>query len=124
MNSDSEVSMRPGAALLAIIGGIIITVGSTVALLLSSFGSPYPTYYGTGPDRIALALACGALVLLSSFVVHTRPTEYLTGGTVIVILSIISLIGGGGFYIGAILGMIGGGILLLERSPEYTQKKV
>jgi hypothetical protein len=42
-------SNQTNAFILSLIGGIIIVVGSMIALLLAALGSPYGTYYGMGP---------------------------------------------------------------------------
>jgi hypothetical protein len=45
----SSQSIHTTAFILSLIGGLVIVVGSVIAVFLSAFGSPYGTYYGMGP---------------------------------------------------------------------------
>lgn len=54
-----------------------------------------------------IGLISGILVTIGAMKLRTS-TDTLAWGTVIIVFSIISFIGGGGFFFGAILGLIGG----------------
>lgn len=62
-----------------------------------------------------LGLVSGILVIIGALMLNTRPAEHGTWGTIILIFSVISLLGMGGFFIGAILGIVGGALALSWR---------
>jgi len=54
----------------------------------------------------------GILVITGAVMLSSRPAEHEAWGIIILIFSLISLLGMGGFLIGAILGIIGGAFAL------------
>lgn len=134
----SSQSMHTTAFILSLIGGIIIVAGSAIAAFLSAFGLPYGTYYGLGLGMMSrfgfgygyssgwiigfsvAALVCGILVVISAIMLNARPTEHIAWGIIVLIFSIVSSIGMGGYFIGAILGIAGGAIALNYRAPTQT----
>ena len=68
--------------------------------------------YGLSYDYMSafsfIGLVCGIIVIIGAFMLNTRPLEHVTWGTLVLIFSAVSLIGMGGWFIGAILGIIGG----------------
>ena len=132
----STQSMHTMAFILSLIGGIIILFGSLIGFLLSAFESPYGTFYGMGPGMMSrfgfgygycsgwmlglsvVALVCGILVLIGAIMLNARPSEHFTCGIIVLIFSIISFIGMGGYFIGAILGIAGGAIALSYRATD------
>ena len=64
-------------------------------------------------------LVCGMIVLLSSTMLLIRKGDRRTWGILILVFSVLSFIGLGGFVIGAILG-ITGGVLALRWKPPVT----
>ncbi len=59
-----------------------------------------------------LGLLSGIAVIIAAIMLNTRPREHVTWGTIILAFSIISLVGMGGFWIGALLGIAGAAIAL------------
>ncbi len=132
----SKSSMQNTAFVLSLIGGTIIIVGSIIAVFLSAFGLPYGSYYGMGPGMMGgywfgygstwmwglalVSLICGVLVLFGAIMLNARPQENLTWGILILVFSIASFIGMGGYFIGAILGLAGGAIALSYRRPSKS----
>ena len=130
MSSQASPSV---AFILSLIGGLIIVVGSSISVFLSTYGSPSGIYYGMGPGMMRgfgfgygsgwfsvlsfVAFVCGVMVLLGSIMLNVRPAERLTWGIIVLIFSVVSLAGMGGYFIGAILGMAGGALALSYRSP-------
>jgi len=119
--------MQTTTFVLSLIGGIIITVGSAIAFFLSAFGSPFGTYYGLGSGMMSgywmygsgwmvgltlVLLICGILVLVGALMMNINPKERVTWAIFVLIFSIASLVGMGGYFIGAILGIAGGAIAL------------
>lgn len=79
--------------------------------MMGGFGVPLGFMSGLS----LLGLVSGILVIIGALMLNTRPAEHTTWGTIILIFSIISLLGMGGFFIGAILGIIGGALALSWR---------
>jgi len=62
-----------------------------------------------------VALISGIIVLLGALMLNSRPAEHMTWGTIVLIFSLISFLGMGGFIIGALLGIAGGALALSWR---------
>ena len=126
---------KPNVAfILSIVGGLLIFVGSAVSIVWFSVGSaPFGGYWGmmsgwhgmTGSYGFTydyllvlsvLGLACGVIVVVGGFMLSLRPLEHVTWGVLIVIFSAISFVSMGGWFVGAILGVVGGALALAWRS--------
>jgi len=101
---------------LSLIAGILI-VGNAVAVGVAGAYFPwvFPTLPGSDNNATvsfatiaAIGLICGALVLLGAVLLHTRPVNGKAWGIMIIVFSIPSVVTGGGFIGGFILGIIGG----------------
>jgi len=66
-----------------------------------------------------VGLIAGAVVLAGSIMIYSRPSSAPTWGLLILVFSVISFFGMGGFFLGAVLGIIGG-VLALVWKPEVT----
>ncbi len=130
-----ESAEKPNVAfILSLVGGLLIFVGSAVSIVWFSVGSaPFGGYWGmmsgwhgmTGSYGFAydyllvlsvLGLACGVIVVVGGFMLSLRPLEHVTWGVLIVIFSAISFVSMGGWFVGAILGIVGGALALAWRS--------
>ena len=128
----SSQSMYTTASILSLIGGIIITIGSVVSLFWSYYGGPYyggmmgPWMmwgfgYGYGMSIFSIiALISGIIVLVGAIMLNARPAEHTAWGTIVLIFSLISFLGMGGFFIGAILGIAGGALAFSYKAPTKT----
>jgi len=113
----SQGSLRPGAAILLMIGGLIIIAGSAIALLGFRSGIYASNgLYNLGLWNLGTAAICGIVVFVSAIMVKRRPYDYEFWGAAVFIGSTISLLGQGGFFIGAILGIVGSIMILGERN--------
>lgn len=65
-----------------------------------------------------MSLVCGVLVLIGAIMLNTHPAQHITWGIFVLIFSIASFIGMGGYFIGAILGIAGGAMALSYRAPN------
>lgn len=114
------------AYILSLIGGILILIdGIITAAVAAAVGSVIAGFGFGGLGAIliifgVIALLFGLVVLYGAMQLKNRPETAKTWGILILIFSLISFIGGGGFYIGAILGLVGG-ILALVWSPPAPQ---
>ncbi len=68
----------------------------------------------------AVGLVSGIVVLIGAVMLYTRPSNASTWGLLVLIFSIVSFFGMGGFFIGAILGVVGGALALAGR-PAANQ---
>ena len=101
---------------LSLIAGILI-VGNAVAVGVAGAYFPwiFPTLPGSDNNATVpfatiavIGLICGALVLLGAVMLHTKPENRKAWGIMIIVFSIPSVVTGGGFIVGFILGIIGG----------------
>jgi hypothetical protein len=104
------------ALTLSLIAGILI-VCNAVAVEVAATWFPwiFPTLPGSANNAAVpfssiatIGLICGALVLLGAIMLHVKPQNKKTWGLIVTVFSIPSIITGGGFIIGFILGIIGG----------------
>lgn len=65
----------------------------------------------------AVGLVCGVIVLVSAIALLNNSSQPRTLGVLILVFSVLSFLGLGGFVLGAILGIIGG-ILALRWKPQ------
>ncbi|MEM0203168.1 MAG: DUF6114 domain-containing protein [Archaeoglobaceae archaeon] len=111
---------RPTTAVaLSLIGGVLILIGSTMG-----FGMPMYGWMGCGMMGNAwgfvapmgglwlIGMVSGILVIIGAVMLNARPAEHNVWGTIILVFSVISFLGMGGFMVGAILGIIGGALAL------------
>jgi hypothetical protein len=62
-------------------------------------------------------LVSGMIVLVSGVMLRTSPGQRTLWGTLILVFSVLSFLGTGGFIVGAILGIIGGILALTWHAP-------
>ena len=124
-----------GAAIVALVGGVIIALGGVLFLGVAAFVIPHLDLSNItvppGLDRSSLpglisgvlgvmggfGLACGVVVLVSAILILARAGQVRTWGLLILIFSVLSFVGLGGFIVGALLG-ISGGVLSLRWKPK------
>ncbi len=63
----------------------------------------------------AVGVISGIVVLVGAVMLYTRPSSAPTWGLLVLIFSIVSFFGMGGFFIGAILGVVGGALAMAGR---------
>ena len=113
------------AFILSLIAGILIISNSA---LLGAAATWFPWIIPALPGSsandttvlirlAAVGLIFGVLVLLGAIMLHIKPVDKKVWGIIIVVFSIPSVVTGGGFIIGFILGIIGGA-LALSRKPK------
>lgn len=122
---------------LSLIGGILILIGSFVSWLLTPayLGNSYGYMgnmmggyynmmggyygmmgYGMGFSYLpVVGIVAGLIVLYGAYMLTAKPKENKTWGVLILVLSIVSLFSGGGFFIGAIFGILGGVLALSKK---------
>ena len=126
------------ASIIALVGGIIITLSGVLFVAVSALVLPNITYpnvsvpQGLSPSAIPglvsgfvglmgiFGLVSGAVVLVSSVMLLTRPSQTRTWSVLILVFSVLSFFGMGGFIVGAVLGIVGGA-LVLKWKPSTLQ---
>ena len=114
---------------LSLIAGILILANAaSVAAATTWFPGIIPTLPGSsGNDTTILysaatvGLICGVLLLFGAIMLCSKPEHTRAWGIMIIVSSVPSVVTGGGFIIGFILGIIGGA-LALSRKPENKQR--
>ena len=76
--------------------------------MMGGLGSPFGGLWFIG-------LIAGIVVIIGAIMLGSRPAERATWGTVIIVFSIVSFLGMGGFFIGALLGIAGCALALSWR---------
>jgi uncharacterized membrane protein len=111
----SQSNVPTKARTFPLIAGLFI-VSNTVLLRVAAMWFPeiIPTLPGVANDTTvlyrltAIGLIFGILVLLGAILLHIKPVNKNVWSIIVVVFSISSVITGGGFIIGFILGIIGG----------------
>ena len=128
-----------GAFLLSLVAGVCILLGAgLVSMFRSRFMGVMNRYgrnelgygmMGRGLGMMGYAvwiigivgLIFGAIVIISAYMLNSKPKEHTRWGTLIVIFSVLSIFGSaGGFGVGLLLGIIGG-ILGITWKPTETK---
>ncbi len=120
-------SYPTAAFVLTLIGGIFILLNGIVLAALSAVlgGFALGFFPGLGALLIALgvvALLFGLIVIYGAVKMHSGvPGSVRTWGIIVILMSLISLVMGGGFYIGTILALVGGILALVWHPPTVAQ---
>lgn len=133
-------AQRPSAypktgSILALVGGVFMILGGVIFLGVATYVIPHLNLSNVtvpqGMDRASLpglisgvltvmggfGLVCGSIVLVSAAMLLARVGDRRTWGILTLIFSVLSFLGLGGFIIGAILGIIGGVLVLRWKPP-------
>ncbi len=121
------------AVILSIIGGVLMLVGGSMVFMMlsynnggfgimSGFGGMMGGYRGMMDDvgfpfamldgLMLVSLVSGILVIVGAVMIDIHPSQSRTWGIIVLIFSIVSFVGMGGFLIGAVLGVAGGALAL------------
>lgn len=140
MTQNTAIEYPKTGSILALVGGVLIMLGGVLFLFVSqviiphvdfgnftSWGNYTTTHFNsTNISSIAsgvvgtmgvFGLVCGILVLLSAILLLSNLGQPRTWGVVMLIFSVLSFLGLGGFVIGAILGIIGSVLTLRWKPP-------
>ncbi len=121
----SEEEKPTIAILLSIIGGILILILGIIILAVGAafMGFMMPLWLSSLISGIGIwGIICGLVVLIASYLCYVKPAPYTMWGILILVFSILSFIEGGGFFIGAILGIIGGIWILMWKPAVPVQQ--
>ena len=134
MAQETKSGYPKTASILALAGGILIILGGNLLMFVSSFILPHLDYANVRPPPHLthagipalvsgivgtmglFGLISGVIVLISAIMLLTTPSRWRTWGVLILVFSVISFLGLGGFVVGALLGIVAG-ILTLRWKP-------
>jgi hypothetical protein len=139
----STIEKPTAPFVLSLIAGVLIIAGGGTGMMWSSSGMPM--YGGMMGGMMGgmignwqgmmggmgfggflsvvtiLGVISGVIILIGSVMLYSQPSQTQTWGIIVLVFSLISLFGMGGFFIGAILGFVGG-ILALTWNPTTAVK--
>ncbi|MEM4969366.1 MAG: DUF6114 domain-containing protein [Nitrososphaerota archaeon] len=118
-------SEKPLAIFVLALGSGLIMVVSSIYSLLMWFFYPFTGWYRPMwcpmcgwmmgwfnwfffIPFVTLTLVSGVIILLGGYMAYIRPQNIQFWGILVIIFSVLSLLGGGGFVVGAILGLVSG----------------
>ncbi|MEE9236971.1 MAG: DUF6114 domain-containing protein [Thermoplasmata archaeon] len=109
---------KPTAAMvLSIIGGLFILLGGALYLAIAGFLEGLIVLGGETLDIDpvlwiqvlgAIGIVIGIVIMVGGVMMYSRPASSTIWGVIILVLSLVSIIAAGGFFIGLILGLVGG----------------
>jgi len=135
MAQDTALEYPRTASIIALAGGIIITLSGVLFVAVSAFVLPHVIYsninvpQGLDASSIpglvsgfvglmgAFGLVSGIIVLVSSIMLLTGSGQARTWSVLILVFSVVSFFGMGGFVVGAVLGIVGGALVLRWKPP-------
>jgi hypothetical protein len=121
LSDEVQSNGYPSAAFaLSLTAGILMIVSGLMATVWVYAGwlgwGPMMGHMGFGRVMLVsvttLGLISGVIVLVSAVLLRSKPKESTTWGTLILVFSILSFFGMGGFFVGALLGIVGGALAL------------
>jgi hypothetical protein len=107
--------MASAGFILSLIAGILIIINGIVVPAAGGFAMVIMPGLEAFLWAVAvIAVVFGILVILGAFWIKKQGKE-TTGGILVLIFSILSFLTGGGFIIGAILGIVGGALGIAKK---------
>jgi len=117
---------KPTAAMvLSLIGGLFVIFGGAALAFAGSIIGSFNVTGAASASNTVLALGIvgvimGIIMVVGGFMMYSKPTSAKMWGVIVLILAIISWVTAiGGFFIGFLLGLIGG-ILALTFKPTMA----
>jgi len=117
---------KPTAAMvLSLIGGLFVIFGGAALAFAGSVIGSFNVTGAASASNTVLALGIvgvimGIIMVVGGFMMYSKPTSAKMWGVIVLILAIISWVTAiGGFFIGFLLGLIGG-ILALTFKPTMA----
>ena len=103
------------AGLLILVQGILRSVRGELISSLFSDEVRRRILAGLALEIVGIiAIILGILVLIGAYLIY-RPGNEMTGGIIVIVLSVLSILTGGGFLAGFILGIVGGALGILKK---------
>src|SRR5229473_4250986 len=136
MSSKTAVEYPNIPSILALVGGALIVLVDIFLVAVSVVILPHLNYTNFTPPRgytgspgalaagfvgaiAVFGLICGVIVTLSAVLLRLKPNQRQTWGILVLVFSILSFFGFGGFIAGAVLGIVGA-IMTLRWRPAQA----
>jgi hypothetical protein len=125
---------------LSLIGGIMVLITGLVGLVWFASSGPYWGGFGGWMSGMMggyhgfdgggqyvysslvsiLGIFSGAFMVVGAIMLRVHPQEHLIWGVLVLIFALVSFVDMGGYFIGAIQGIIGGALALSYRQHPQT----
>jgi hypothetical protein len=117
------------AFILSIVSGILIVSQGTLRFIRNQWGLELgigefrrSMVHGSGFRIISIVtVILGIIVLFGALLMRNGRT--IDGGTIVIAFSALSIMSGGGYLAGLILGVIGGSLAIREQLPSNSTKE-
>lgn len=112
-----------GGIIIFLVGLLVLAIASALNTLLGVTGAgTYGGFVGVAMAFTTVGLIgalTGILVIVFGVLMYVRPQQHVIWGVLVLVLSIVSVFGLGGFILGMILGIVGGilGIVFKPSQP-------
>lgn len=122
MGYSSGQSYPTAAFILSLIGGIFILLGgiytaAITAIVGSAFFAFFPGFAALLIGLAVVALLFGLIIIFGAIQMKHHPESAKTWGIIVLVLALLSWLGGGGFFIGFLLALIGGILAIIWHPP-------
>jgi Family of unknown function (DUF6114) len=138
-SKSSSSNPLPSSSILSIIGGALIIIGGLIFLTMLGMLGHYGMMSGSGTGGMmgggfrmmtpfqpfmwwtsiaaisAISIGIGVILIIGGYFIYRKPETAGKWGIAILVASIVGLFGMSGFFIGSILGIIGGILALTRR---------
>ncbi|HTP53838.1 MAG TPA: zinc ribbon domain-containing protein [Thermoplasmata archaeon] len=107
------------ASALSAVGAVLVFLEGVYLTMVSNAVSRlgYLSLSGVIAELAAVGIVAGMLVFVLALVAYSNPDAHTGCGIAILSVSLLSLFGGGGFLVGALLGSVGGILAILHVVP-------
>lgn len=105
---------------ISLAGGVLMVLSGALFLVWHTMFPQMNMMMGYGFTGVIsyismVGFVCGGIIIFGSSMLFRNPENGRTWGILILVFSVVSFLEGGGFVIGAILGIIGGVIALTRK---------
>lgn len=119
MEGSAPVKRATAGFALSLVAGIFVILDGLVLIwasaILSDLGIGDIAGVGLTLNTLgAVGIVFAIIILIGAFLIY-MPGKEMIGGILVLIFSIISIVTGGGFLLGMILGIIGGALGLAKK---------
>ncbi|HJT10235.1 MAG TPA: DUF6114 domain-containing protein [Candidatus Nitrosotalea sp.] len=101
--------------ILMVLSGALFLVWHTMFPQMNNMMMGYSGFSGVASYISMVGFVCGGIIIFGASMLFRNPENARTWGILILTFSVISFLEGGGFIIGAILGIIGGVMALTRK---------
>lgn len=101
-------------------GGYSSMMGGYSGGMMNGYYGMMQAFSGWFYGFAIFGIAAGILVLLGAVMMYDRPRQVTVWGSLIIAFSTVSFFGTGGFFVGAVLGIVGGVLALTWREARPT----